>query len=263
MERLTAVVSADGGWCQLRTSRNPQSGMRWRQALFSANSSAVEQLSCGTARLRGGPGEAAWVSGRWHYSSVPTWWDRPPWCCSSTGDTQSVIDWQRTPPRQGEGGPVLEGSISVHMWTPNPHSVIGPNSTVLTGWNEAALTDGWRCYWGCSWSALIGWGKKASVLLVEWGVQELLYKGWPGALHPLGALLNRYIHSWGQQQVISYTFHGLKKPRHVPWLGKEPVTLWFMGRCSIYWATLARAVSFLFLAPFLFTLISKSHGVVQ
>ena len=31
-------------------------------------------------------------------------------------------------------------------------------------------------------------------------------------------------------------------PRHVPWLGIKPATLWFTGRCSIHWATQARAV---------------------
>ena len=31
------------------------------------------------------------------------------------------------------------------------------------------------------------------------------------------------------------------QPRHVPWLGIEPVTLWFPGQHSIYWATPARA----------------------
>ena len=31
------------------------------------------------------------------------------------------------------------------------------------------------------------------------------------------------------------------QPRHVPWLGLEPVTLWFGGQCSIHWATPARA----------------------
>ena len=29
-------------------------------------------------------------------------------------------------------------------------------------------------------------------------------------------------------------------PRHVPWLGIEPATLWFAGRHSIHWATPAR-----------------------
>ena len=32
------------------------------------------------------------------------------------------------------------------------------------------------------------------------------------------------------------------QPRHVPWLGIEPVTLWFTGRHLVYWTTLARAV---------------------
>ena len=31
------------------------------------------------------------------------------------------------------------------------------------------------------------------------------------------------------------------KPKHVPWLGIEPVTLWFAGQHSIHWATPARA----------------------
>ena len=31
------------------------------------------------------------------------------------------------------------------------------------------------------------------------------------------------------------------QPRHVPWLGIKPGTLWFAGWCSIHWATPARA----------------------
>ena len=31
------------------------------------------------------------------------------------------------------------------------------------------------------------------------------------------------------------------QPRHVPWLGMEPPTLWFTGPCSIHWAIPARA----------------------
>ena len=27
------------------------------------------------------------------------------------------------------------------------------------------------------------------------------------------------------------------KPRHVPWLGIEPATLWFIGQCSVHWVT--------------------------
>ena len=27
------------------------------------------------------------------------------------------------------------------------------------------------------------------------------------------------------------------QPRHVPWLGIEPVTLWFASWCSVHWAT--------------------------
>ena len=32
------------------------------------------------------------------------------------------------------------------------------------------------------------------------------------------------------------------QPRHVPWLGVEPVTLWFAGQHSVHWATPARAI---------------------
>ena len=31
------------------------------------------------------------------------------------------------------------------------------------------------------------------------------------------------------------------QPRHVPWLGIKPTTLWFTGQCSIHWPTHARA----------------------
>ena len=34
------------------------------------------------------------------------------------------------------------------------------------------------------------------------------------------------------------------QPRHVPWLGIEPVTFWFSGRRSVHWATPARAKVF-------------------
>ena len=40
----------------------------------------------------------------------------------------------------------------------------------------------------------------------------------------------------------SYWGPGLQ-PRHMPWLGIEPATLWFAGLHSIHWATTARATS--------------------
>ena len=44
---------------------------------------------------------------------------------------------------------------------------------------------------------------------------------------------------------IPYWEPGLQ-PRPVPWLGIEPVTLWFTGRWSIHWATPARAICQIF-----------------
>ena len=35
------------------------------------------------------------------------------------------------------------------------------------------------------------------------------------------------------------------QPRHVPWLGNEPVPLWFTGQRSIHWVTPARAIAIL------------------
>ena len=35
------------------------------------------------------------------------------------------------------------------------------------------------------------------------------------------------------------------QPRHVPWLGTKPATLWFTSRHSIHWATPTRAESFI------------------
>ena len=35
---------------------------------------------------------------------------------------------------------------------------------------------------------------------------------------------------------------GGPQPRHVPWLGIELATLWFVGRCSIHWATSVRTI---------------------
>ena len=36
------------------------------------------------------------------------------------------------------------------------------------------------------------------------------------------------------------------KPRHVHWLGIEPVTLWCTGQCSIHWSTLVRTMGIVF-----------------
>ena len=36
------------------------------------------------------------------------------------------------------------------------------------------------------------------------------------------------------------------QPRHAFWLGIEPVTFWFTGRCSTHWATPARASFFIY-----------------
>ena len=41
------------------------------------------------------------------------------------------------------------------------------------------------------------------------------------------------------------------QPRHVPWLGIKPRTLWFTGRRSTHWATPARTL-FVLLNPFTF-----------
>ena len=49
------------------------------------------------------------------------------------------------------------------------------------------------------------------------------------------------------------------QPRHVPWLGIEPVTLWFTGWCSIHWATPARALTLTSLLP---TVISPNRGLL-
>ena len=46
-------------------------------------------------------------------------------------------------------------------------------------------------------------------------------------------------------------------PRHVPWLGIEPETLWFAGWFSVHWATTARGSFLLFLKNLLFINVSK------
>ena len=51
--------------------------------------------------------------------------------------------------------------------------------------------------------------------------------------------------------VASYTPHTWgpgPQPRHVPWLGIKPTTLWFTGQHSIHWATPARTGCFLIAA---------------
>ena len=50
----------------------------------------------------------------------------------------------------------------------------------------------------------------------------------------------------GRESICGCLLHGLHwrpgpQARHVPWLGIEPVTLWFTGQCSIHWDTPARA----------------------
>ena len=42
------------------------------------------------------------------------------------------------------------------------------------------------------------------------------------------------------------------QPRHVPWLGIKPVTLWFAGQHSIHWATPARAEIYIIFPLLLF-----------
>ena len=63
------------------------------------------------------------------------------------------------------------------------------------------------------------------------------------------------------------------QPRHVPWLGIEPVALWFAGQHSVHWATPARVYSFLsclaFMIAFpshmprLFLFLTWSHWETQ
>ena len=49
------------------------------------------------------------------------------------------------------------------------------------------------------------------------------------------------------------------QPRHVPWLGIEPATLWFTGQLSIHWATPARGKLCFLCDNFSFILLDKSH----
>ena len=42
-----------------------------------------------------------------------------------------------------------------------------------------------------------------------------------------------------------------QQPRHVPWLGIKPATLWFTGQHSIHWATPARALFFVLIEIYL------------
>ena len=48
------------------------------------------------------------------------------------------------------------------------------------------------------------------------------------------------------------------QPGYVPWLGIEPVTLWFTGWCSIHWATPAKAV--LHILSWVFNAGSLTHS---
>ena len=51
------------------------------------------------------------------------------------------------------------------------------------------------------------------------------------------------------------------KPRHVPWLGIEAVTLWSAGWCSIHWATPARAPVICSLTSYFLNFLSLKHHV--
>ena len=44
------------------------------------------------------------------------------------------------------------------------------------------------------------------------------------------------------------------QPRHVLWLGMEPVTLWFADQCLIHWATPSRVISWFLNVNRMFTL---------
>ena len=60
-----------------------------------------------------------------------------------------------------------------------------------------------------------------------------------------------------QSVVAPHISHALnwgpgQQPRHVPWLGIKPVTLWFTGLHSIHWATPARAPILFLTSPCLF-----------
>ena len=63
-------------------------------------------------------------------------------------------------------------------------------------------------------------------------------------------------HQWARETLISCLSHTPNwgpgpQPRLVPSLGIKPATFWFAGRCSVHWATPARApISFLFLVCF-------------
>ena len=91
--------------------------------------------------------------------------------CFSARETQSLMEteselcWGR-----GEADlkreeclcPLTGWSVSMQIKTLNPHSLIGPKNTILIGQNEAALMGQWRCKWGYSCAAPIGWGKSQS-----------------------------------------------------------------------------------------------------
>ena len=54
---------------------------------------------------------------------------------------------------------IPDWSVLMQMSTPNHHSLIGPQGTVLSVQNKDVLIGWWRCWWEYSCAALIGWGK--------------------------------------------------------------------------------------------------------
>lgn len=138
-----------------------------------------EQHSCEVTLEWGGPGAGG--------LGVATW---PPWCCTSTllcstqarqlpfysSSQGNSLWWKLTKTYKSglflgrrdltyrEKSPALisDRSILMQTRTPNPHTLIGPKSTVLIGSNGAYLIGWWRCKWGYSCAAVIEGGRSSA-----------------------------------------------------------------------------------------------------
>lgn len=110
----------------------------------------------------------------------------------------------------------------MQMRTSDPHSWIGPKSTVVIGQNRATLIHLKEAEAeGCSYAALIGW-RKFWMLLVEGRLQAFLYKGWLRCQERSGV---RWAASCPRlfEAKISWEVHVLRTAARLPFFNLSPV----------------------------------------